>query len=101
MAMRWSLIIKKPSPQRLSLDINKRGDIYNINRIFSPLFNISYRTRGGFNVSISKDEFTAMCSQHSFSPEALNKIKTQKIQVNTDENNQIDLFSMIGEDDDE
>lgn len=77
MALRWSLIIKKSVPQRLSMDINKRGDIFYVNRVFSPLFNISYRTRGGFNVSILKDEFPIMCYD-IYTPKAIEKVRTEK-----------------------
>ena len=47
-ACMWSLIIKKPIMQDASASGEKR-DIYFINRIFSPSFKISHRTRGGLN----------------------------------------------------
>lgn len=92
MALRWSMIVKKASPQRLSVDINKRGDIFYINRIFAPLFNISYRTRGGFNVSIEKNEFAKMC-QGIFTPSAVGKV----LGIKTEEaSEQISFLGEIG-----
>ena len=59
-ALSWGIIKKRKEPQRLSASIAKEGDIYTINRIFSPIFNISYRTRGGVNVRLSADEIHEM-----------------------------------------
>lgn len=56
----WSLILRKPTPQRLSAGINRQGDIYTINKIFAPLFNISYRTRGGVNIVLSAADISKM-----------------------------------------
>lgn len=87
MALRWSIIVRKAVPQRLSLDINERGDIFYINRIFSPLFNISYRTRGGFNVALESKDFSRMCSGTTI-PAAVDRIlktevnKVLKTEVN-------------------
>ena len=103
MAMRWALVVKKPAPQRLSMDINKRGDIFYVNRVFSPLFNISYRTRGGFNVSISKEEFSNMCMD-IYTPKAINKIRSERGSVKKStsvEEGQLSIFSMIGDGEDE
>ncbi len=54
------MIIKKEKTQRLSMAINQKGDIYYINRAFSPMFNISCRTRGGFNVRFSPEQMSNM-----------------------------------------
>lgn len=102
MALRWSLIIKKSVPQRLSMDINKRGDIFYVNRVFSPLFNISYRTRGGFNVSILKDELPNMCYD-IYTPKAIEKVRAEKGEKKKDILNdgaQLTLFSEWEDNDD-
>ena len=102
MALRWSLIIKKSVPQRLSMDINKRGDIFYVNRVFSPLFNISYRTRGGFNVSILKDEFPNMCYD-IFTPKAIEKVRSEKAESKKEEldnSAQLTFFSLLEDNDD-
>ncbi len=59
-AISWSLIKRKKKTQRLSAGISKEGDIYTINKIFAPIFNISYRTRGGINVDFSAKEIEDM-----------------------------------------
>ena len=59
-AISWSLIKRRKEMQRLSAGISKEGDIYTINKIFAPIFNISYRTRGGVNVYFSADEIKEM-----------------------------------------
>ncbi len=53
--IRWSVIQRKKSKQRPSPSKNK-ADIYTINRIFSPVFGITYRTRGGYSYEMSPDE---------------------------------------------
>jgi hypothetical protein len=54
-AIRWSAIRKKKSKQRPSASKNK-ADIYTINRIFAPVFGITYRTRGGYSYELTPDE---------------------------------------------
>lgn len=56
----WSLIKKKGKLQRSSLNIAAQSDIYTINKIFSPLFNISYRTRGGYNIELTEHDIEEM-----------------------------------------
>lgn len=56
----WALIKKRKKKQRLSASINQEGYLYSINRIFSPIFNISYRIRGGVNVIFSTEDIDNM-----------------------------------------
>ena len=67
-ACKWALIIKKPNMQDPNGN-GKKGDIYFINRMFAPVFKISYRTRGGFNPVIVTDEYF----KSDFSPESVLK----------------------------
>lgn len=60
MAESWSMIIKRERAQRVSAGINRKGDIYYINRAFCPIFGISYRVRGGVNVQFNNDEIKEM-----------------------------------------
>lgn len=62
-AISWTMIIKREKKQRLSMSINHRGDIYYINRAFAPLFNISYRIRGGYNVRLSANDISNMINE--------------------------------------
>ena len=52
----WSVIQKKKGMQQASIGKDDE-EIYILNRIFSPIFQISVRTRGGFNVEINEQEF--------------------------------------------
>ena len=47
-ACQWSLIFKKPNDQDSSI-IGKAQEMYILSRVFSPIYKISYRTRGGLN----------------------------------------------------
>ena len=55
----WSVIQKKKGMQQASIGKDDE-EIYILNRIFSPVFQISVRTRGGFNVEINEQEFTEL-----------------------------------------
>lgn len=55
-AENWSLIIKREKAQRVSIDINKKGELYRLNKAFCPIFGISYRTRGGYNECFSVND---------------------------------------------
>ncbi|MDR2409620.1 MAG: hypothetical protein LBE13_16130 [Bacteroidales bacterium] len=53
-AINWSIIQRKPRMQLTSPSENLQ-DIYTLNRIFSPTFQISYRTRGGKSIVIDAE----------------------------------------------
>lgn len=61
-AREWSIIIRKPNPKKT--EENSRDDVYLLNRVFSPYYNISYRTRGGLSPikGLSDDYFNAQFS---------------------------------------
>lgn len=54
--IKWGVIQKKSRRQRISIG-KKKGVLYNLNKVYMPIFNISYRTRGGFNYVITRSEF--------------------------------------------
>ena len=58
----WGVIIKKKRLQSLSIG-QRKGEVFLLNKIFAPLFNISYRTRGGFNPILSQKRFLEMSSR--------------------------------------
>ena len=60
--VKWGAITKVREIKRKSLDLPQIGYIYKINPVFSPLFSLSYRTRGGYNHPISKEKFWQMLS---------------------------------------
>jgi hypothetical protein len=61
----WALIRRRKEKQRLSAGINQEDYLWALNRVFSPIFNISYRIRGGINVIFSADDIDNMiCGSH-------------------------------------
>lgn len=69
-AIRWSVVQKKFGRPQTYSPGGSKVQLYSLNKIFFPLFDISYRTRGGINelVSISemsrhleKNELLAIC----------------------------------------
>lgn len=58
-AIRWTIIQRKPKMQRSGPSESLR-DIYTINRIFSPNFQITYRTRGGKSILLDEDKLKIM-----------------------------------------
>jgi hypothetical protein len=91
-AIKWSVIQRKPRMQRSAPSENLK-DLYIINRIFSPSFQISYRTRGGKSVLLNERSLRELMSGENF--------KTSKFLANAnifDEENDQELtpslFSM-------
>jgi hypothetical protein len=63
-ALRWSVIQKKPRLQRI--DPSKgREELYVLNRIFSPAFQLSYRIRGGYSVLINSTAIQKLMSSEN------------------------------------
>lgn len=60
-AIKWSIVQKKPRMQRSSPNENLQ-DIYTLNRIFSPSFQISYRTRGGKSIRLHEKQLSDLMS---------------------------------------
>lgn len=53
-AIKWSVIQRKPNLQSKNPGEHLE-DLYTINRIFAPSFQISYRTRGGKSISLNEE----------------------------------------------
>lgn len=87
-ACMWSLVIKKPNAQDGSGKSNIQ-DMFMLSRVFSPVFKISYRTRGGFNPikELTDDYFS-----NNFNPETVLKDKTKNHPKNQNVKGQISLF---------
>jgi len=96
----WSIIEKRPKAQRISLGTDKKGDLFFINRAFCPIFGISYRTRGGFNVSFTKDELIYMMTALS-REKKINKSDKKPTQSSQDTNVQMSLFDYMEDNNDE
>ena len=63
-AIRWSVIQTKPRLQG-SKPGGGKTEIYTLNRIIAPVFQISYRTRGGKSVAIPGDRLSQFFSSDS------------------------------------
>jgi hypothetical protein len=66
-ALMWSIIQKKPRLQQ-STPGTKKTEMYTLNRIFSPIFEISYRTRGGINEVYNSENFIRLISEENVPP---------------------------------
>ena len=53
--IRWGIVIKKSSYQRASVSVNSKAQLYYINKSYYPVFGISCRIRGGFNINITNE----------------------------------------------
>lgn len=89
-AISWSIIIKKTKKQRTSVETNQKASLYYLNRSFCPIFNISYRTRGGYNPQFSTEEIEIMLK----SLVSIHKIHTKHSEKSTPHFEQLELFSM-------
>ena len=81
-AQRWSIIQKKPRPQQSSIGKHK-NDIFTLNRIFSPIFQISYRTRGGFIEEFSTEDIALLMNDMGVVISKIKRIKKSKEDNNT------------------
>lgn len=60
--IKWGVIIKKPRIQSISIG-RRKGTLYCLNRIFSPIFGISFRTRGGYNFVMNTTLFESLLKE--------------------------------------
>lgn len=81
-AIKWSAIQQKSRLQ--SPKPGKRlSEIYTINRIFSPAFEITFRTRGGYSVELSSQMLGRMMDESDFDPKQL--VPQREIPENDDQ----------------
>lgn len=50
------VLLNKKKLQRKSINFDK-GEVFVLNRIFAPKFQLSYRIRGGYNVKVESEDF--------------------------------------------
>jgi len=86
--LKWSVIIKKSSLQT-STPGSGRTELYALNRIFSPEFQISYRTRGGHNEEYTTDDIKKIMFSQSFKPKK--NLSRQKKSDNSDNQQTLDF----------
>ncbi len=87
--IKWGVIEEKGQKQMISIG-RRRGRIYALNKMFAPIFGISYRTRGGFNFVIRTELFEQMLSN---SMEAQTILSQNRKKRNTDEGKKSSLNS--------
>jgi len=90
MAIRWSVIQRKPQLQRASPS-SARKEIYTLNRILSPVFQITYRTRGGFSEEYSQDQLKKLMTQSNAEPQ----VRLQSGFKNESDSKQLELSDSL------
>lgn len=63
-------VIQPVKKQRISIG-KRKGNIYKLNRIYAPIYQYSYRTRGGYNHILNKDTFLKALKTTVSSPKEL------------------------------
>jgi hypothetical protein len=96
-AIMWSVIQKKIGLQQASIG-DKNEEIYILNRIYSPEFGISLRTRGGFNKKFSVKDLEELMSKSQFSISNNHIYAGDKLIPNKTDK-QLSFFDVIGADD--
>ncbi len=92
-AVRWTIIQRKPNLQR-SGPSESLHDIYTINRIFSPSFQISYRTRGGESITLNEAKLKKLMTDDKVN--CGDYLKVDEIQTKEElKNNTLDIFSNL------
>ena len=66
-AIEWSVIQRK---QILQQDVpgGHRTEVYTLNRVLSPIFDLTYRTRGGFSEDYDASHLSTMMTQENVRP---------------------------------
>jgi len=91
-AIKWTIIQRKPKMQR-SGPSEGLQELYTLNRIFSPSFQISYRTRGGKSILLNEQLVKKLMTEEKliYSEFLPDEVKTK---IDSDSNSQ-DLFSNL------
>lgn len=70
----WAILIKRQKVQRVSAGVEERSELFHMNKMFSPLFNMSYRIRGGVNLRLTTDEVHSMLYNDSYITSTVKKM---------------------------
>lgn len=93
--IKWGVLIKKDRIQSISIG-RRKGNVYYLNHIFAPIFNISYRIRGGFNPVLSTYLFEQMLF-NSLEPKDIENLKkSNQITQNIKTDNTSEQLSLFG-----
>ena len=98
--LRWGIVIKKNSYQRASVSVNSKAQLYYVNKSYYPVFGISCRIRGGFNIELTDALWDEMIIS-SVDPASVvkqnnkkEKLKDKKTTQKSDESQQLSIFDM-------
>lgn len=80
-ALMWTLIQRKSKLQQTSIG-KPKGEVYTLNRIYSPIFQISYRTRGGYIEEYDEAYFEKLLNLQNIKPKAFKKNQKAQEQLN-------------------
>ena len=58
--LKWGIVIKKTDYQRASVSVNGKAQLYYINKLYYPVYNISCRIRGGYNYALTDEAWNSM-----------------------------------------
>lgn len=92
-AVMWSVIQKKKDLQQAGIGKDDE-EIYILNRIFAPVFNISARTRGGKNLELDAEKFKRFIAKE----EELDSITIEECDVDEEVEetySQVNIFDII------
>ena len=92
-AVMWSVIQKKKDLQQAGIGKDDE-EIYILNRIFAPVFNISARTRGGKNLELDAEKFKRFIAKE----EELDNITVEDCDVDEEVEeaySQVNIFDII------
>ncbi len=90
-AIKWSVIQRKPRMQK-SAPSESLQDTYTVNRIFSPSFQISYRTRGGKSLLLDEKQLEKLMTKDNINASEFLPQENTTGKLNQEEPN---LFSDI------
>ena len=92
-AIRWSVIQRKPRLQG-SAPGKGKAELYTLNRILSPIFQISYRTRGGASERISGERLAEFLSSDG----ARSSLQSRDTDKSVSGSNELSLFPLEPDD---
>lgn len=91
-ALTWGVFLKKNELQTLDATGNK-GTIYTLNKMFCPLFGISYRSKGRYREVFDENAFLKLMEIQKRKPSA---VIAEKEETRQQLNGQLNLFDLYG-----
>lgn len=94
--IKWGIVIQKNAYQRASLSVNRKAQLFYVNKLYYPLYNISCRIRGGFNYRLTSNCWDEIIVK-SVEPSKLIRLQKKsgllsKIANDTEDESQMSFF---------